>query len=122
MTIYAEHNIKIGKVISDYHEIVEKNKEGKPVVYKRCLKIEMMARVIKEETKNRQGQIKDLKVPIPSKQSLIEKLKACGIVEGLSDSSLMPDIRVLGSYTGVVYVMADSGAKRGSRVHIGKYS
>ena len=81
-----------------------------------------MARVIEEDTKNRQGEIKYLKVPILSKQSLIEKLKERGIVEGLSDSSLMPDIRLLEFYTGVVYVMADSKAKRGSRVHIGKYS
>ena len=122
MKTYAEHHTKIGQVVSDYHGLADQNKERKTAVHKRCLKIEMMARVIEEDTKNRQGEIKYLKVPILSKQSLIEKLKERGRVEGLSDSSLMPDIRLLEFYTGVVYVMADSKAKRGSRVHIGKYS
>ena len=119
MMNYNEHKIKLRGAAFHYKGLAEgtmnKNRE------RRFLRIREIAVIIQEHTQNRHGEIKSLRVPIFSKQSLVEKLKEHNINKGLSNSSLMPDIHELECYVGVRYVLADSDPKH-SMARSGKYS
>ena len=120
MVTYEEHATKLEEAAFYYPGTSGNKNNGK--IGDRVFKIREIAKIIREHTKDRRGEIKYLQVPILSKQSLIEKLKEHNVTKGLSDSSLMPDLRALESYVGIRYVPAGSDPKRAQPARAGKYT